>query len=344
MLIESSAIAMGVRHQRSSSLTESVVIEVNPGPGARGAASGASASGLTEQLAAIRPPLESLDGASVDGTAADPAEAEEDNLSGELRLLKAIVQQLTGKLMKVFDQEELTDKGEAPPRSPAPGQDGGPALRVTVSREYAESESMQFGAAGTVRTADGREISFAVSLSMQRSYVERSQVQMEFGSAPRLKDPLVINFDGQAAALTDGRYAFDLDADGTADRIPGLSSGRAFLVLDRNGNGQVDDGRELFGALSGDAYADLRQFDSDGNGFIDEGDPVFAKLGVWRPEADGIRSLASTGVGALATAKVDSPFKLTDAANQQTGQVRGSSIYLTEAGQVGTTQQLDLVV
>lgn len=343
MLIESSVIAMGVRHESSRSLRESVVIEVNPGPGAAAAEDGRPGRRIGQ--APDGPSIPST-GAASDAaeTGATGAGNEDDQLSGELRLLKAIVQQLTGRLMEVFDEQDMQEADDGTGAETAPTRDGGPALRVTVSREYAESESMQFGAAGTVRTADGREINFAVSLSMQRSYVERSQVQMEFGSAPRLKDPLVINFDGQAASLSDGRYEFDLDADGEMDRIPGLSSGRAFLVLDRNGNGRVDDGSELFGALSGNGYADLRQLDSDGNGFIDEGDPVFAKLGVWRPEVDGIRSLASTGVGALATSAAETPFKLTDAGNQQTGQVRGSSIYLTESGRVGTTQQLDLVV
>ena len=343
MLIESSAIAMGVRHESSRSLRESVVIEVNPGPDGPSADEGRPGRRLG-QLAGGPAATNPAEAPEASATEVAGEGSEDDQLSGELRLLKAIVQQLTGRLMDVFEEKDMQEADDSASTEAAPTRDGGPALRVTVSREYAESESMQFGAAGTVRTADGREINFAVSLSMQRSYVERSQVQMEFGSAPRLKDPLVINFDGQAASLSDGRYEFDLDADGEMDRIPGLSSGRAFLVLDRNGNGRVDDGSELLGALSGNGYADLRQFDSDGNGFIDEGDPVFAKLGVWRPEADGIRSLASTGVGALATAAVDTPFKLTDAGNQQTGQVRGSSIYLTESGRVGTTQQLDLVV
>ena len=343
MLIESSAIAMGVRHESSRSLRESVVIEVNPGPDGPSADEGRPGRRLGQVPggpAATNP----AEAPEAPATEVAGEGGEDDQLTGELRLLKAIVQQLTGRLMDVFDEKDLQEANDGASAEAAPTRDGGPALRVTVSREYAESESMQFGAAGTVRTADGREINFAVSLSMQRSYVERSQVQMEFGSAPRLKDPLVINFDGQAASLSDGRFEFDLDADGEMDRIPGLSSGRAFLVLDRNGNGRVDDGSELFGALSGNGYADLRQLDNDGNGFIDEGDPVFAKLGVWRPESESIRSLASTGVGALATAAANTPFKLTDAGNQQTGQVRGSSIYLTESGQVGTTQQLDLVV
>lgn len=54
--------------------------------------------------------------------------------------------------------------------------------------------------------------------------------------------------------------------------------GSGFLALDRNQNGVVDDGSELFGTQSGDGFAHLALYDQDSNGWIDANDPVFDKL------------------------------------------------------------------
>lgn len=74
-------------------------------------------------------------------------------------------------------------------------------------------------------------------------------------------DPLVINLNSSTAQVTDQKFYFDLDADGTADRISMLKSGSGFLALDKNGNGKIDDGSELFGTQSGDGFADLEEYD-----------------------------------------------------------------------------------
>jgi hypothetical protein len=59
-----------------------------------------------------------------------------------------------------------------------------------------------------------------------------------------------------------------------------VSGGDALLALDRNGNGQIDDGRELFGEQNGaaDGFAELARFDQDGSGTIDAKDAVFNSL------------------------------------------------------------------
>lgn len=338
MQIESAALSMRATHAQAESRRESVRIEIregNPqgdGPATRG---GSAAMAISAPSSGVS--------STADTSAGVRSEAGEDtseNLSSDLRLLKAIVQSLTGQLMKLFDADALqADDAAQPAPQEAPTQ-----LRISQIREYAEAESTSFSASGTIRTRDGMQIEFSLSLSMQRAYLERSSTEIILQGTPRLKDPLVINFDGRAAELTQQRYDFDLDADGQLDQIPGLSSGRAFLVLDSNGDGRVNDGRELVGALSGDAYGDLRALDEDGNGFIDEGDSAFARLAVWRPGEDGLRSLSAAGVGALATAALRTPFKLVDQQNQQLGQLRASSIYVSESGRVGSTQQLDMVV
>lgn len=53
------------------------------------------------------------------------------------------------------------------------------------------------------------------------------------------------------------------------------------------GDGEVNNGSELFGALSGDGYADLDAIDDDGNGWIDAADAATNQLYLWLAEAGG---------------------------------------------------------
>ena len=166
------------------------------------------------------------------------------------------------------------------------------------------------------------------------------------GDAVR-KDPLVINFEGNAAELTGEKFDFDIDADGVDDRISFVSSASGFLALDRNGNGRIDDGHELFGARTGDGFAELAAYDSDGNGWIDENDAIFAELRIWTKDssgADQLGTLAQHNIGALYLGQAATPFDLKDAQYNQHGQILSTGVYLFEDGRAGTMQQLDLFV
>lgn len=158
-----------------------------------------------------------------------------------------------------------------------------------------------------------------------------------------LKDPLVINLEKQFADLQDTRFEFDIDSDGTKDSLANLSQGSYFLALDKNNNQEIDNGSELFGAQSGNGFAELAQYDEDGNSFIDEGDSIYAKLSVWRPEK-GLMAIADVGVGAIYLHPVETQFQNigNNSEGESQGVLRSSSIYLKEDGTAGTVQQLDL--
>lgn len=104
--------------------------------------------------------------------------------------------------------------------------------------------------------------------------------------------PILIDLDGGNLKLTDlaGGVRFDLDRDGIAESLswtePG--SGDGWLALDRNGNGRIDDGGELFGDFTDQppsaaphGYLALRMFDDDGDGYIGVTDSVFPRLLLW---------------------------------------------------------------
>lgn len=292
---------------------------------------------------------------SDDGLAAqqtDAAEAGMDELETDPRLsvLIRMIEQLTGRPVRIFRMSDLTGEGGAPvsaPRNGSPAPDGraGFGVEYDFDAHYSESERTSFAAQGIVRTSDGAEIRFSIGFSMERSYSESMSVRLRAGDA-RLKDPLILDFGGASTALSDLRFEFDLDADGTKESIP-LAGGTGFLAFDRNGNGRVDDGSELFGPATGNGFAELAALDEDGNGWIDENDPAFGSLKVWSPDAQGkgrVLGLAESGIGALYLANVATPFSVRDSANQTLGEMRASSIYLREDGGVGSISQVDLSV
>lgn len=267
-------------------------------------------------------------------------------------LIKLLVEQLTGKKINLMSPDGIGDAQSQAETTDVPDPD----LANTDSRQgwglvydyyesHYESESTSFSAQGVVHTADGREINISVELNMSREFMSQQQLSLRAGDA--LKDPLVINFSGTAAELTERSFSFDIDVDGTSDQIAFVGPGSGFLALDRNGDGEINDGSELFGPESGNGFADLAAYDSDGNNWIDENDSIYDRLRIWSKDESGndqLVALGQRGVGAIYLGHIDTPFLLKDAANDTLGAVRDSGIYLEEDGGVGSIQQLDLVV
>jgi hypothetical protein len=250
-------------------------------------------------------------------------------------LLRMTIEMLTGKKANVC--AELRDPLPA-------GNEGGISMSYERHSSYTETEMSTFSAQGMVRTADGQEINFQLDLTMFRAFHSEEHVEFSMGA---LKDPLVLNFAGTAAELSDMTFKFDLFGNGQEVDMRSLTSGSGFLVFDRNGDGKVNDGRELFGATTGNGFAELAALDDDGNGWIDENDSAFSSLYIWTKSANGndvLTSLKDVGVGALALTYASTPFSLKDANNSLLGQITDTSVFLMEKGGVGTIQKVDVVV
>ncbi len=273
----------------------------------------------------------------------------------KMQLLKLLIEFMTGKKISLIQTTDLASASEsasieaaaATASATATAQQTEPAgygIEYDYHASYSESASMSFDASGIIKTADGKEINFDMSLTMQRSYSEETNVRIREGDAKKV-DPIVLNFSGTAAQLTDQTFSFDLDADGAREDISFVRGG-GFLALDRNGDGKVNNGSELFGPNTGNGFTELQALDSDGNNWIDEADAVYQQLSVWTKDAQGndvLTSLKESRVGALYLGNVNSPFDIKNAQNELQGQVRASGVWLSEDGQARSMQQIDLV-
>lgn len=210
----------------------------------------------------------------------------------------------------------------------------------------AETETTCFDTTGTAITADGRQLSFNISLEMSRSFVEMAEEKIDFGQ-PRLCDPLVINLNTNVASVSDQKFFFDIDADGIQDEISMLGKDSGYLALDTNADGIINDGSELFGTQSGNGFKDLLAHDEDGNGWIDEADSIFQKLKIWSMDENGNSSLIDlkeAGVGAIYLGYENTEFSLKNEAHQTNAVIQKTGLFLYEDGTSGTVQQMDLAV
>ena len=216
---------------------------------------------------------------------------------------------------------------------------------ITAEREilYVESESTTFSTTGMVKTADGREINFNLDVSMSQSFSQYTKETVE--NVATFIDPLVINLNGNIAEVSDQKFYFDLDADGEEDLISKLCEDSGYLALDKNEDGKINDGSELFGTTSGDGFRDLSIYDKDENGWIDENDAIWDKLKIWVQDEQGnskLYSLKEQGVGAICLQNVSTQFTERDIAGEVNAAIRNTGIFLYENGNVGTIQHLDM--
>ncbi|MBI5832843.1 MAG: VCBS repeat-containing protein [Armatimonadetes bacterium] len=351
MKIASSQLSLASQHVAVSftSISESATLWIGQPP---------NGTGPTTEPRRDRLDLSDAGAGQVQSSAEQPEEWQTSD--PKYALVKLLLERLFGATFDWLNPSDFTELDPEAQRSQddlrqvAAEQQGtatdepeGWGLTVTRDYQHAEAEAVRFRAQGQVVTADGQSLRFSVDMGLSREYAIRAQQELRFGDDARVRDPLVLNYAGHAAELTDRTFEFDLDADGTRDRISFTTAGSAFLAVDRNQNGRIDDGSELFGPATGDGWAELAASDDDHNGWIDENDAAFDQLRLWTRDDQGqdhLTGLLAANVGAIALASTATPFTYTTAANETLGQSRSAGIFLHEDGSgAGTVQQIDLV-
>ena len=220
----------------------------------------------------------------------------------------------------------------------------GSMVSVTnIQTTHIEEEEVSFQSTGIAITEDGRSIDFGVSFSMSSRLVDTTGIT--YARPVNFIDPLVINVSSDVTSISDQSFFFDLDCDGEEDEISFLGTGSGFLAYDKNGDGRIGDGSELFGTKSGDGFKDLAAYDLDGNGWIDENDEIYGKLQVWLRGEDGtdtLLSLKEADVGAIYLGRATTECSMRDNDFNAAARLRASGIFLRESGSVGTVQHVDL--
>ena len=272
-------------------------------------------------------------------------------LGPALYALALLVEQLTGQKINLLDPSEVDPHASGNTDAPAPQAASAPsppqpqvAVELDAQSIRYEAQTSTFSANGTVTTTDGRQITFGLQATISREFLAADSLSIRSG--PPAKDPLVLDLGGAPTQLSPQRIAFDVNADGVVEQVAMPTGGSALLALDRNGNGTIDDGSELFGPQTGSGYGELAALDTDANGWIDSADASFGQLRLWQPYTAGpgsLRTLEQAGVGAIGLQNTATPFSFHDpATNEELGTLQSTGVFLREDGSAGTVRQIDV--
>jgi hypothetical protein len=199
---------------------------------------------------------------------------------------------------------------------------------ATYIQTQKESSSLELGFSGKVKTSEGKELEFSLSLSWHEEFSQR----IDLISGQIMQDPLIISFDGMPPVLAE---QFDFALTTNAQKLNYLSQ-----------NNLIDDGSELFGPKSGDGFAELANFDDDENGWIDSNDTIFKQLHLWKPNEEGgiVVNLEEIGIGAISLQSIETNFTSKKDINTPIANYKEASVVLGEDGNAYSLLSVDIAV
>ena len=236
-----------------------------------------------------------------------------------------------------------------PQSPPAPRSRVVFSTQQEITNEYTKNNSIDFDAKAIIKTAH-KDIDIDLNISYTQDFYEKYKENVSFDNLA-MQDPLIIQYDLSSEyfdTISDElSFEFDINNDGEQNSIPLLKEGSGFLALDKNSNGLIDNGSELFGPSTNNGFGELKQYDEDGNNWIDENDTVFNDLRVWAKNdvgEDKLIALADANVGAIYLSDVSSSFDYDKSANENLAHLKSTSIFLNEDGEAGLVTGVDFAV
>lgn len=218
-----------------------------------------------------------------------------------------------------------------------------------TTQEYYKKNSIEFNTKAIIKTSD-KDLEIDLNLSYTQEFYESYKEKISFEKTVFI-DPLIIHydltsnyFDSISDELT---FEFDINSNGDNENIPLLKEGSGFLALDKNSNGTIDNGTELFGPKTNKGFNELKEYDKDQNNWIDENDSIFKDLRIWSKNEKGDDTLVTLGnanVGAIYLGDVASTFNYDKSVNEGLAHLKRSSIFLTEEGKAGLITSVDFAV
>lgn len=140
----------------------------------------------------------------------------------------------------------------------------------------------QNGSTGNTTQASSVQLEFKFEFSASVTTTEATVQQ---------GDPIVFDLDGDGIELSNYQNGarFDLMGAGRAQQTAFVNGGDAFLALDRNKDGVINSGLELFGEQHGakNGFEELRKFDLNGDGAINRNDAIYNELKLFRDNGNG---------------------------------------------------------
>ena len=191
-------------------------------------------------------------------------------------------------------------------------------------------------------------------------------------------DPLVFDLDGDGittVSIDDSNAFFDLDNNGFAEKTSWVGAKEGLLVYDKNGDGIINGGNELFGdrtlmkdskTLASSGFTALAEYDNNKDGKIDSNDAIYTLLRIWQDsDGDGIASagelkqlvdlgIVSIGLSYNNTGVTDGAnniqvrtgtFTLADGSTRMTGEylLNRNPVYSVDSSQVEISDDVALL-
>jgi len=257
----------------------------------------------------------------------------DDELTRKLELLLRTLEKFNDRLQtdaasfaRNFERalRQILESRRAAPQLAASALAPAQTLAVAQAQAAQASQASQASFVFEIEVTQSQDIQAAVAqlsdqgvnvqwVRVQQSSTFRLRIEIGGQQQPRQSEPLMLDLNGDGVKLTgyqDG-VSFDINADGAPERVAFAAGGDAALAMDRNGDGQITSGKELFGDQNGAAngFEELAKLDENGDGVIDRRDSAYQSLGVIRDaNRDGrldpseFMSLAKAGIESISLA------------------------------------------